>query len=298
MQGYGGGTSEKRLGRSASAVFAGHPELEPLYMTKFLPAPWRGLTHACFERALRASLRRLGASRCPIYLLHSPVHWRPIEFWVEAAAKCKKKGLLTALGLSNCNADQVRRAVSAGKKYGVEVVVNQVMFNLLDYNSPSLREMKRTCDELHVTIIAYSPFGQGLLADNLTEEAFEVNKPAKMMRLKYDSLSSLRRVIKRIADDHGNKSMAQVTINWCRAHGTIPLVGCRTVRQARDSLGALEWDLSKEEVKELDQLALSRSTLDSPKWRRGLFVGLASIVMTMCRIFDMFGFGMVLEASR
>jgi len=107
-EGYGGGTSEKRLGRVLSSPPA-------IYMTKFLPVPWR-FSHACFERAVRGSCERLQVSTIPIYLLHSPVHWRPIEFWVESAAICKQKGLIHTMGLSNCNADQVRRAVQAGKQ--------------------------------------------------------------------------------------------------------------------------------------------------------------------------------------
>ena len=211
-EGYGGGTSEKRLGRCGADVCSNNPEMEALYMTKFLPAPWRGLTHKSFESALRVSLKRLGISYYPVYLLHSPVHLfglrRSIEFWVESAAICKRKGLLSSFGLSNCNANDVRRAVLAGRKYGVPVLVNQVMFNLIDYNSQSLMEMQKTCNELNVTIIAYSPFGQGLLTDSLTKENMHENKPAKMFGLSWDSLIPLRKAMKRIADDHGNKTIA------------------------------------------------------------------------------------------
>ena len=78
-EGCGGGTSEKRLGRCGADAFA-NSDMDALFMTKFLPAPWRGLTHKSFESALRASLKRLGISCCPMYLLHSPFHWRSIEF--------------------------------------------------------------------------------------------------------------------------------------------------------------------------------------------------------------------------
>ncbi len=43
---------------------------------------------------------------------------RGVEYWVESAAICKKKGLMDTLGLSNCSADEVRRAVLAGEKVG------------------------------------------------------------------------------------------------------------------------------------------------------------------------------------
>jgi aryl-alcohol dehydrogenase-like predicted oxidoreductase len=136
-EGYGGGTSEARLGRLAPLAHANRAtksttkegeeaqQQQPLLMTKFLPTPWR-FTKGHFEAALRASLARLRIDSCPIYLLHTPVHWRPIEFWVEAAADCKRKGLLQAFGLSNCDAEQVRRAHAAGVRCGVPVVVNQV----------------------------------------------------------------------------------------------------------------------------------------------------------------------------
>ncbi|KAL9180536.1 hypothetical protein ACHAXT_010989 [Thalassiosira profunda] len=325
-EGYGGGSSEKRLGRLTqreagtkskakakggaddgataetdasqenTAVLSGS---NLIIMTKFLPVPWRW-THSSFERALRASNARMGIQTCPIYLLHSPMHLgRGIEYWVKSAAICKRKGLLRYYGLSNCSAEEVRRAVAAGEKFGVEVVVNQVHYSLLDFNSESLQKMQRTCEELNVSIIAYNTLGQGLLTDNLTEEKFKGNIPAKMMHIGYKDLLPLRTTMRKIADNHSDSdtakgtkvSMAQVALSWARAKGVIPLVGCRSTKQAEDTLGSLSLDLSSEEVATLDALALTRCTLDSPRWRRKLFVVLAGVVMTACRWLDFFGVG-------
>ena len=198
------------------------------------------------------------------------------------------------LRLTNCSADEVRRAVLAGKKYGVDVILNQVHFSLLDYNSTALKEMQSTCDEYGVSIVAYNSLGQGLLTDTLTEEKFRNNKPAKMMHIQWNDLTLLRSALRRIADTRSEKtSMAQVALNWCRAHNTIPLVGCRSKQQAIDTLSSLDWELTPEQVAELDSLALSRCTLDSPKWRRKLFVILAGVVMTLCRWMDILGWGRV-----
>jgi pyridoxine 4-dehydrogenase len=281
-EGYGGGTSEKRLGRL----------LDPskhLYMTKFLPSPWRAF-HSDFERAVRQSCQRLGIEKIHIYLLHSPVHWRPIEFWVEAAAKCHRKGFLEYLGLSNANADQVRRGVVAGRKYGVTVICNQVHYSLLDYNSVPLREMQKVCEELNVTIVGFSPIGQGLLTDHLTDEKWASNKPAKMLRIERSDLDPLRSCIKEMSVKY-KKSMAQVSLNWCMQHNVVPLVGCRSVRQARDSMGSLGWALYPQDVLILDHVALDKSTLESPVWRRSIFVTLFGIVNIVCRFMDQLGFG-------
>lgn len=341
-EGYGGGTSEKRLGRllhqtkrtdSESRKKADETTSEDddgatvdtdttggdaideasrsdvlgddaIVMTKFLPVPWR-FTHAHFEKALRASNARLGIGKCPIYLLHSPMHpYRDIEYWVESAAICKRKGLLENFGLSNCSAEEVRRAVGAGKKFGVDIVVNQVNFSLLDFNSPALREMQRTCDELGVAIIAYNVLGQGLLTDNLTKEKFAANKPARMMGIEWDRLVPLRAALREIADAHSKigedgilsekrASMAQVALSWCRKHNAIPLVGCRSKQQAEDTLASLSLHLTSEEVIGLDALALKKCTLDSPPWRRKFFVALAGVVMTACRWLDYWGFTVV-----
>lgn len=302
-EGYGGGTSEKRLGRLTSQIYtpasssSSSLSLEPILMTKFLPVPWR-FTHRHFENALRASLKRMRIKCCAIYLIHTPVHcFRSLDYWVQSAAVCKRKGLLLALGLSNCNAREVRCAVEAGRKYGVPVVLNQVHYSLLDYNSSALLQMEAVCKELNVKIIAYSPIGQGLLTDKLVRDKFHQNRITKMLRLQWDDLVPLRTKLKEIAKKYGEeKTMAQVALNWCIAHNTIPLVGCRSVGQAKDILGALGWSLDIKDVKELDRLALKRSTLESPRWRRMIFVTLAGVVMMVCRSLDYWGFGMVKEA--
>lgn len=255
-EGYGGGTSEKRVGRLLSR------NKNVIFMTKFLPAPWR-----CFqsnlERAVRASCRRLQTNCIPIYLLHSPVHWlRPIEYWVQACAVCRQKGLIQTMGLSNCNADQVERAVAAGNKYGVPVICNQVHYSLLDYNSKALQEMEATCKRLNVKIIAFTPIGQGLLTDGLTTEKWKTIKPVRMLRLKWDDVQPVRTVLKDLSTKY-EKTMAQVSLNWCIQHSVIPLVGCRSPSQARDSVGCLGWSLSQQDVEKLDHVALDRSTLDS-----------------------------------
>lgn len=298
-EGYGGGTSEARLGRlfSSSTTPTTTKTKTPILMTKFLPTPWRGFFPGDMERAIRASCKRLQTSKIDIYLLHSPVHWRSLEYWIERGAECKHKGLIGAMGLSNCNANQVRCAVAAGKHYGVDVVFNQVHYSLLDYNSDNLQEMQRVCQELNVAIVGFSAIGQGLLTDGLTPETFPSIRPAKMLRLKYDDLTPLRTKLLSLSQVYG-KSMAQIAINWCMCHGVVPLVGCRSQKQAKDSIGALGWNLKEEDVLELDKVALAKSTLDSPKWRRMIFVTLFGIVKAVCQLCDTLGYGMVQQAKR
>jgi len=170
-----------------------------------------------------------------------------------------------------------------------------VHYSLLDFNSEALREMQKTCNELGVAIIAYNTIGQGLLTDKLTEDKFAGNLPARMLRIKsWDELAPLRSKLRQLADiqntpEKKEVTMAQIAIAWARRKGTIPLVGCRSKQQAEDTLGSLSINLTKDEIEQLDLLALNRCTLDSPRWRRKLFVVLAGVVSSMCGLLDALG---------
>jgi pyridoxine 4-dehydrogenase len=60
----------------------------------------------------------------------------------------------------------------------------------------------------------------------------------------------------RIGAAHGAAGDA-VALNWCRAHGAMPIVGLRMVVQAERAAAALAWQLSLAERLELDQLAFA-----------------------------------------
>ncbi|CAJ1394931.1 unnamed protein product [Effrenium voratum] len=275
-EGYGGGTSEERL-RDMELMVADEKRTGPVVATKFLPTLLRW-TEASFRRALKSSLKRLGQTRSDIYFIHTPIHPLPLEVWVRAAAKAKKEGLIREIGISNCNAQQVQRACAEAEKHGCRIAANQIMFNLLCFNSPELQATAKVCKEKNVRIIAFGTVGQGLLVDNLTEEKFGKIRLAKMTGLQRAEIEELRAAIERLAQKY-QKSMAQICLNWTICHGAIPLVGTRSVQQARDSVGALGWRLDPEDVLELDAKALRRSTLSKPRWKRALFVIAISLLV-------------------
>jgi len=258
-----------------------------VFGTKFLPHLGRW-SQSSLSRALRGSNSRLNVDCCDVYFIHTPVHPMPLEHWVAAAAEEANRGRIKAIGLSNCNAGQVRRACAAAERHGQSIACNQIMYNLLCHGSPSLRETERACRDLGVTIIAYSPIGQGLLTEGLTPEKFGRIRLARMSGVSLEQLQPLRSAVERCAAAHG-VSMAQVCINWTVCHSAVPLVGCRSVEQAADCAGALSWRLSDAEIAELDARALALSTLEKPRWRRALFVALISLLVLaykLCRLVE------------
>ncbi|WP_455381286.1 aldo/keto reductase [Salinispira pacifica] len=270
-EGYGVGSSEARLGRLDFTAPGA------LVATKFLPTLWRWRPSS-YLRATEASNRRLGIDQCPLSFIHSPIHPRSPKVWIRGAAMAVRAGKLKAVGVSNFNAEQVRAAWKAAREEGLPLVANQLMFSLLVYRSSQLRETVEACRELDVAVVGYGGLGQGLLAANLTADRMAKNRMAHRMRLSMEDLAPLRDTIEEVARTHG-RSMSQVCLQWVRSKGVVPLVGTRTVEQLDDTLGALEFTLSADEIAKLDEHSLGSSTFDRPMWRRALFLGFLSLLV-------------------
>lgn len=244
--------------------------------TKFLPTLWRW-TKGSFYKSLHGSLDRLGVDCIDLYFIHTPIHPLPLEYFIQWACDAVDDGLIKHIGISNCNADLTRRAAAVAKQNGKKIECNQIMLNMLVWNSAPHQETVRTCHELGIQIVAYSPIGQGLLTDSLTEGKFSSIRAVKMTGVKYPDIQPLRERIEKISKKRAC-TMAQVAISWVRGHGAVPLVGCRSVQQVEDAAGSTGWDLTKDEIEGLDKLSLGLSLFERPLYRRGLFVVFISLL--------------------
>ena len=122
---YGFGLSEELCGR-----FIDELEIRPAIATKFAPLPWR-LTREAVPQALRQSLDRLqmGRLRNGLYMLHWPGFFLNAfsnDEYIAGLMQCKTDGLCDAVGVSNFNADRIRRAVRTLGDAGIPLASNQV----------------------------------------------------------------------------------------------------------------------------------------------------------------------------
>jgi pyridoxine 4-dehydrogenase len=56
---------------------------------------------------------------------------------------------------------------------------------------------------------------------------------------------------------HGERTPAQVALNWTICKGTLPIPGVKNAEQARQNAGALGWRLTPDEMAELDRTSLA-----------------------------------------
>jgi aryl-alcohol dehydrogenase-like predicted oxidoreductase len=243
---YGFGRSEEILGRflpsATSTVIA----------SKFMPFPWR-LGRGGLRDALRGSLRRLGVERIDLYQVHWPMPPVPIETWMDALAEAVQLGHVRAVGVSNYNVDQMRRAHQALARRGVPLASNQVHYNLLE-RSPERSGLLETCRELGVTLIAYSPLGQGLLTGKYSKESPPPGIRAARLRGRLREIEPVVAALREIGEARG-RPPAQVALNWLICKGALPIPGAKNAQQAEQNAGALGWRLTDVEVAALDAVA-------------------------------------------
>jgi aryl-alcohol dehydrogenase-like predicted oxidoreductase len=246
---YGRGRSERLLGQFARAD--GH---KVVTATKFMPFPWR-LRRGSLVGALRKSLDRLGPPQIDLYQVHWPLPPISIETWMEGLSDAFEAGLTRAVGVSNYNVSQMRRAHAALARRGVPLASNQVQYSLL-HRAPEQDGLLDACRELGVTSIAYSPLGMGLLSGKYTPE----NRPPGMRgrrfsRQRLAEIQPLIAKLREIGEAHGGKTPAQVALNWVIYKGAVPIPGAKNAQQAEQNAQALGWRLTDEEVAALDAVS-------------------------------------------
>jgi aryl-alcohol dehydrogenase-like predicted oxidoreductase len=246
---YGMGNSEDILGRCIQKSKTG---ITPVIATKFFPFPWRFGRNA-LRQALVGSLKRLGLNKVDLYQIHHPIN---ASKWIDAIADVYEEGLISAIGVSNYNLEQFKRAYDILGNRGIKLYSNQMQYSLI-YREHEFNGLMKLCEELKVTFLAYSPIAQGVLSGKYTPQ----NPPRGILRgRKYrrtvlKQLQPLIEVMTEISEKNGGKTLAQIAINWVLSKGVIPVVGTKNIIQIRDNIATLDWQLSDEDITSLDDVS-------------------------------------------
>ncbi len=243
---YGWGRSERFLGQ-----FIRGSGRQVSVATKFFPYPWRW-RKGSLPQALRGSLERLGLGQIDLYQIHWPFPPVPIETWMEGLAETVDSGLTRAVGVSNYNVEQMRRAHAALARHGVPLAANQVQYSLL-HREPERSGLLSACHELGVTLIAYSPLAMGMLTGKYTPDNPPTGTRARRYRRDYLArIQPLVALLREIGESR-DKTPNQVALNWVICKGALPIPGAKNARQAADNAAATGWRLTADQVAALDR---------------------------------------------
>lgn len=214
-----------------------------------------GLISECEE-----SLKRLGTDYLDLFQIHWPDHTTPIEEAMEAFSQLLQQGKIRAAGVSNYSLEQLKRAAGA-----VELASNQVPYSMVRRDIEE--DIVPWCLENQCSILAYSPLQRGLLTGKITPETTFAPGDTRPDTPHFKSSNVLRinsflEEIHPIAEAKG-ATLSQLVIQWTLQQPgiTVALVGARNDKQVSDNAGALNLQLSGEEM-ELISTRLDALELD------------------------------------
>jgi len=255
---YGNGRSEAALARALLA--AGRKNGDVIVATKWLPL----LRSAGSIRATIGVRRaRLAPFGIDLHQVHQPIAFSTVAAQMNAMADLVEAGAIRTVGVSNFSARRMRMAHAALAARGVPLVSNQVRYSLL-HRAIESNGVLQAAGELGVTIIAYSPLGQGVLSGKFHRDPSLIRArsgPRKWLpdfrRGRLERSRPLVRALEEIAAAHG-ATPSQVALNWL-AHAAgqtvVVIPGATSVAQAVENGGSLGFTLAPAEAERLEELS-------------------------------------------
>jgi aryl-alcohol dehydrogenase-like predicted oxidoreductase len=203
------------------------------------------------KQACERSLQRLGLSQIDLYYCHRVDQKTPIEFTVQAMADLVNLGKVKHLGLSEISSDTLRRAHKVHPIAAVQVEYSPFA---LDIESKQI-DLLKTCRELGVAVVAYSPLNRGMLTgqikspDDFEEGDFRLMSP----RFSAENFPKNLKLVDRITEIARNKGVTsgQLTLAWLMAQGEdiFPIPGTTKQERLEENVGSLKVKLSADEEK-------------------------------------------------
>lgn len=221
-----------------------------------------GNSRKAMVASVEASLKRLKTDRIDLYWVHHPDGVTPAEELIRGLDDLARAGKILYAGLSNFPAWRLAHiATLAELKHALPIAAAQFEHSLV-HRDPEA-DLFQACRALGLGMLTWSPLGGGMLtgkyrqgekgrAEGLGGRVFQAeNSPQRTQIL--DTVLAIAEVL--------GATPGQVAIAWAGTHGSVPIIGPRSLAQATDNLGALAISLSSEQIERLDAVsALGEST--------------------------------------
>jgi aryl-alcohol dehydrogenase-like predicted oxidoreductase len=255
---YGATHSEEFLGRA----LAGKRE-RAIIATKFglpLDEQRQGASPAYVRRAVEDSLRRLGTDRIDLYQLHRPDPTVPIADTLGALGDLVKQGKVREIGASNFSAAQIREAEAFVQPGGARFVSIQNEYSLLERSAET--DVLPECAARSIGFLPYFPLASGLLTGKyrpgqVAPEGTRLSEPNSQLRGRFlkDAQVVRAQALAEFAARRGH-SLLDLAFSWLAARSEVRSViaGATSAAQVEANVRAATWQLSTDELGEIDRL--------------------------------------------
>ena len=237
------------------ATKGGHPELTTMHVSR--------LSRSEIRHDVHQSLKNLQTDAIDLYWLHRDDESRPVEEIVETLAGEVQAGTIRYFGCSNWRLDRIKAAQDyAGGQGRPGFVANQLMWSLAvpDADAMPDRSMVAMDDELRryhletgLPAMAYSSQASGWFYRTAPEAGGQADEGAGRLYGHAANEGRLRR-LRQLATESG-LSLSEIVLGYLRSQPfpTIPIVGCETIDEVRDSLRAADVTLSPRQLDYLER---------------------------------------------
>jgi aryl-alcohol dehydrogenase-like predicted oxidoreductase len=224
-------------------------------------------------RSIEASLRRLRTDYVDLYYVHAWDFTTSPEEVMRGLDDLVSSGRVLHVGISDAPAWVVARANAIAELRGWSRFVGvQLRYNLLDRTAE--RELLPMAEAHDLAVTAWAPLAAGILTGKYSRGG----DPDTLRRARLTEADlAVARAVDAVADEVGATS-AQVALAWLRSRSEriVPVVGARTLGQARDLLGSLDVHVPDEALARLEEvsrieLGFPHDLLGSPTTERLLF---------------------------
>lgn len=210
-------------------------------------------TPAYVRQACEASLKRLGTDHLDLYFQHRLDPEVPIEDTVGAMAELVRAGKVRHIGLCEVSEHTLRRACAV---HAVTAVQAECSLWTRDLEE----RMLAVCDQLGVTLMAFSPLARGMLSgkvrslDQLT--ANDVRR--KYPRFSPENFPKNVALVDRlgaVAEKLGC-SLPQLALAWLfnKNSRMVAICGCDTLGFLDENLASLRISLDEDTVRQIDSM--------------------------------------------
>lgn len=212
------------------------------------------------RKAVDGALKRLRTDHIDLLYQHRVDPKVPIEEVAGTVADLIKEGKVLSFGLSEADADTIRRAHKVCR-----VSALQSEYSMF-FREPE-KEILPVLEELGIAFVPFSPLGKGILTgrftkdSKLSEKDFRAGIP-RFQGENYQHNLELAEYVEKLAQEK-NAAPAQIALAWVLTQKDfiVPIPGTKKISRIEENLGSLDICFSEDELlnirKKLDSISIS-----------------------------------------
>jgi len=211
------------------------------------------------KRVADASLKRLRVDVIDLFYQHRPDPNVPMEDVAGAVKDLIQVGKVKHFGLSESNADQIRRAHSVQPVTALQSEYS-IWWRAIE------PEILLTLEELGIGLVPYSPLGRGYLTGKIDENAIFDSSDIRSRNPRFtpEAIKANRVVIDLLVKIGAEKGAtpAQIALAWLLAQKPwiVPIPGSRKLERLDENNGAVNIELTATDLSEIEN-AMSQITV-------------------------------------